>query len=422
MKKSAVFLIVFLVIIINERTYSQNYLISFAGTGASTTVDSVKVENLARCTDTVILGSDILQLTGAVGLNNALQKTNDRLMVFPNPSTGNCFINIEQSEAGNALIEIFDITGKIIVQNNVYLLNGINCYSLAGAGTGIYIVSVKSDKGYLYSKLISANGSNGSERITFDRISSMEITQDENNNLLKKYEKGRKSTVQMLYFNGERLKFTGYSGGIYRTVYMLVPTQNESITFNFVACTDIDGNNYAVVQIGTQIWMAENLKTTHYRNGDIIQYITDNTQWQNMGAGARCYYNNDSTAYAGIYGCFYNGFAVGDTRILAPLGWHCPSQTEFNTLSSALGGSGGAIKDPCCTLWTTPNTGANNSSGFSGLPLGFRSYYGSYMYFATKSIYWGTGERIMWVNNNDAVLNTGASALQYGQSVRCIKD
>jgi uncharacterized protein (TIGR02145 family) len=343
-------------------------------------------------------------------------------VVFPNPSTGNCFVNIERAEAGDALIEVFDIAGKTVLQVNEYLTKGINSYFLGGTGAGIYLLRVKLNEGYLYSKLISVNGSSGGDRLTFNRTTSVGTGLDESSNMVREYEKGRKSTIQMLYFNGERLKFTGYSGGVYRTVYTIVPTQNETITFNFVACIDIDGNNYAVVQIGTQVWMAENLRTTHYRNGAIIPNITDNTSWTNVGGGARCYYNNDSAAYAKIYGCFYNGFAVGDARVLAPQGWHCPSQTEFNTLSTTLGGAGGAIKDPCCTLWITPNVGASNSSGFSGLPIGFRSYYGVFTFYTSKSIYWGTGERIMWVTNNENVLWTGASALQYGQSVRCVKD
>ena len=128
------------------------------------------------------------------------------------------------------------------------------------------------------------------------------------------------------------------------------------------------------VQIGNQIWMTKNLNVSHYRNGDIIPEVTDPTQWRDITTGAWCYYNND-TANGTVYGKLYNSYAVTDSRGLAPMGWHIPSQPELELLITYLGGSvvaGGKLKSK--TGWQSPNSGATNSTGFTGLPAGSRWY------------------------------------------------
>ena len=102
--------------------------------------------------------------------------------------------------------------------------------------------------------------------------------------------------------------------------------------------TDIDGNVYHTVTIGTQTWMVENLKTTKYRNGNPINNITDNANWAAFSMGAYCWYNNDAATYKETYGALYNWYAVADGRNIAPLGWHIPSDSEFLTLRIFVGG------------------------------------------------------------------------------------
>ena len=95
--------------------------------------------------------------------------------------------------------------------------------------------------------------------------------------------------------------------------------------------TNIDENVYQTVTIGSQVWMAENLKVTHYRNGDAIQNVTDDSTWSNLyidETGAYCNYNNDANN-ADTYGYLYNWYAVADTRNIAPEGWHVPSYSEW---------------------------------------------------------------------------------------------
>jgi len=128
------------------------------------------------------------------------------------------------------------------------------------------------------------------------------------------------------------------------------------------------------VQIGNQTWTLKNLDVSTYRNGDPIPQVQDNTAWANLSTGAWCYYLNN-TANGTIYGKLYNWYAVNDPRGLAPNGYHIPTDAEWTTLTTYLGGStlaGGKMKEAGSSHWLSPNTGATNSSGFKGLPGGFR--------------------------------------------------
>jgi len=144
--------------------------------------------------------------------------------------------------------------------------------------------------------------------------------------------------------------------------------------------TDIDGNTYTTVQIGGQCWMAENLQVEHYLNGDIIPAGLSNSAWQSTTGGAAAVYVNVAANKA-AYGLLYNWHAVDDARGLCPTGWHEPADGEWTQLTDFLGGTsvaGGAMKtigtlSAGTGLWLSPNADATNSSGFSGLPGGYRA-------------------------------------------------
>ena len=150
--------------------------------------------------------------------------------------------------------------------------------------------------------------------------------------------------------------------------------------------TDIDGNVYHAVVIGTQTWMVENLKTTKYSNGDPIP-----TAVTSLTPGAYCMYNNDAVTYKADYGALYNWYAVADSRNIAPAGWHVPTKTDWTTLTDYLGGesvASGKLKENGSSHWLTPNTGATNSSGFTALPGGFYNYYYDNSYGVGLRGYW----------------------------------
>jgi uncharacterized protein (TIGR02145 family) len=150
---------------------------------------------------------------------------------------------------------------------------------------------------------------------------------------------------------------------------------NPNLTYGKVS--DIDGNDYKTIQIGIQEWMAENLKTTKYNDGNSIPNVTDFIEWSDLITGVYCWYKNDASAYKATYGALYNWFTVS-TGKLCPAGWHVPSDAEWTTLYGYLGGAGvagGKLKETGTTHWISPNTGATNSSGFTALPGGTLSLF-----------------------------------------------
>jgi uncharacterized protein (TIGR02145 family) len=192
--------------------------------------------------------------------------------------------------------------------------------------------------------------------------------------------------------------------------------------------TDIDGNVYPVVTIGTQTWMAENLKTTKYRNGTPIPNVSDSVQWAALTTDAYCNFNNDPNTVA-VYGRYYNWYAVTDSNNIAPLGWHVPTDAEWTTLVTYLGsGGGGKLKSTGTTYWDSPNTSATNSTGFSGLPAGDRSYNGLFHYLGMYGCWWCTTEYSATdgleyvVEYNSSGITRLAYSKGLGLSVRCVKD
>ena len=143
------------------------------------------------------------------------------------------------------------------------------------------------------------------------------------------------------------------------------------------ALIDYDGNGYHAVTIAGKTFTVENLKVTHYRNGDAIPNVTNNLAWHNDKTGAMCWYDNNRAKYDSTYGALYNEYAVIDPRGLAPKGWHVPSYDEWDAIVVALGGNhkdiGGEFKETGTKHWKAPNTGATNSTGFTALPGGGRA-------------------------------------------------
>ena len=136
--------------------------------------------------------------------------------------------------------------------------------------------------------------------------------------------------------------------------------------------TDYDGNIYNTVAIGPQVWMKENLKVSHYRNGNLIPNNTSPSSWCTLTSAAYCNYNND-TSNAGIYGNLYNWYAVNNSAKLCPTNWHVPSDAEWTSLENYLGGGNAAslkLKEAGTGHWSYDDGTVTNSSGFSALPGG----------------------------------------------------
>ena len=421
--------ILILIIFTIFKLKAQTYQISFTGNGASNTVDSVKVENLSRCTNISLSGTDVLNLDLTNGINEISNNQNKSLHIYPNPMTGYCYIDFEAITGAEANLELYDIAGRRIAQEQEYLIKGQHSYRITGLGNGIYALKIES-KQYDYSaKIVSVNIiseiADNSTLIT--QINMMNVnTRSQQSNVIKSL-KSDKSSKNMQFTKGDILKLTGFSG-IYSTAYVLVPYQSQTVIFNFIKCTDNDNNNYTLVQIGTQTWMEENLKTTSYNDDSSIPNITYDSDWVNLKTPGFCWYN-DSIKYKNIYGALYNWYAVNSGK-LCPAGWHVADSSEWDTLFKYLGGNkiaGGKMK-VVLNQWELPNTGGTDSSGFTALPGGERlPLSGNFIGLGYTGCIWLSTK----IDSNDAMLNTlhnndaGAeltkSMMNYGLSVRCVK-
>ena len=247
---------------------------------------------------------------------------------------------------------------------------------------------------------------------------------------------------------------TGSNKNTIHTIYAKAyDTSNNSTTSDVVevtiteattTVTDIDGNVYQTIIIGDQEWMMENLKVTHYRNGDPISHVTDNSTWAGLSTGAYCVYNN-TPSNADTYGALYNWYAVDDSRNIAPVGWHVPTDDEIKELEIYLGMTQAQANDTGyrgtnegsklagnANLWNNgalENNSEFGSSGFTALPGGYRYYdYGSfnnvgdYAYFWTSTEHYGSGSACYRILSYD---NSGVSRNYYdkkfGFSIRCLR-
>ncbi len=193
---------------------------------------------------------------------------------------------------------------------------------------------------------------------------------------------------------------------------------------------DIDGNIYNTVTIGTQVWMVENLKVTRYNDGTSIPLVTDNTEWSNLTTSGYCWYDNDEETYGDTYGALYNWYTL-EADNLCPNGWHVPTDMEWMTLTTYLGGektAGGELKESGITHWNSPNTDANNETGFTALPGGIRANLGDFNYIGYMGYWWTSsplGGIYAWprfMSYNDGSVSKFPNDKKNGFSVRCLKD
>lgn len=218
--------------------------------------------------------------------------------------------------------------------------------------------------------------------------------------------------------------------------------------------SDVDGNIYPTIQIGGQLWMAENLKVTHYSDGSEITLVEGQPEWDDLRYRDKsyCWYQNDP-AFKEIYGALYNWAAAmrwtgqdqnedGIVQGICPEGWHLPSDDEWKTLELYLGmdptvvnktlergtTEGSKLKEGGNTHWRLPNGGATNSSGFSGLPAGMRNSHGSFLHGHYNGMFWSTTEigiQKVWHRRLEYKYQTVFRSYLFksaAASVRCIKD
>ena len=182
-----------------------------------------------------------------------------------------------------------------------------------------------------------------------------------------------------------------------------------------------------VVTIGTQVWTSKNLDVVTYRNGDVIPQVQDQNAWAKLTTGAWCYYNNDASNGT-KYSKLYNWYAVHDPRGLAPNGYHIPTDEEWKKLTDYLGGESGAGTKMKSTSGWNNNGNGTNSSGFSGLPGGNRTYDGTFGTIGNYGYWWSSTEYVTtnaWCRGLDddyGFVGRDEYIKENGFSVRCLRD
>jgi uncharacterized protein (TIGR02145 family) len=455
--KNYTFLILLFISIANLK--AQDYLISFAGSGASSTVTTVKVENLTQGTSLTMSGSEVLHLQAIVtGIERITRKQKSQISFSPNPMTDYSIMQFDLPETGKTIIDLYDISGRKITETQDLLYKGQHTYRIQGVDKGIYIVTISSNKYSVSGRLVCTNSLKSGAKIIYENST---LIKDSNEDIVlnekENSSKGINTEKVMQYTTGDRLKFTSITG-IYTTVITDIPTTGKTITFNHVACTDGDNLNYTVVVIGSQTWMAENLKTAKYNDGTAIPNVTVNGTWISRTTGAYCDYGNNP-ANSTTYGKLYNWYAVDNnaaTKVasnggknVCPVGWHVPSDAEWTAMENHLIANGNNYDGTTTgnkiakSLAATTNWAANtiagapgntdfpayrNKTGFTALPGGYRLGDGSFNNIGAYGMWWSSTEasaNYAWYrnvyNNYNYVYRNNTLKIS-GTTVRCIRD
>jgi len=419
MKRTSLSLVFLLISVIIK---AQVYQLDFSSSGAAITVDSIFIQNLNQNTQIALAGNDTLELVGSVLIEDFNQST--FVNIYPNPMDHYANLNFSSNILTSALIEIVDIQGKICLSKRIQLDAGMNNFQISGLLGGYYIVIIKTANDNTYvQKLVSTNTHVDNPQINkTGQVFQKEFART----------KSAKNIYQLAYNQGDRLLLKAVSGN-YSRVLTIVPTQSQTIDFEFVPCTDLQGNNYAVVTINGQTWMAENLKylPNIHSASDFVSVGLDSLP----AYGVYDYNGNDINAARShpnydIYGALYNWHAVDKVNI-CPVGWHVPSNIEWAALVNYLSGpseAGKKLKETDSLHWAIYNNGTNEY-GFTALPAGYRDYVdGSYETLGTVTAYWTNTASdayfsyIYMITHNQNHCSALTDFKPFGYSVRCIKD
>lgn len=194
--------------------------------------------------------------------------------------------------------------------------------------------------------------------------------------------------------------------------------------------SDIDGNSYKIIKIGKQTWMAENLKTTKFNDGEPIQNILENTNWKNIKKAAYSVYNNNETIQ-NEYGCLYNHYCIENSKNIAPKGWRIPTEQDIRILEQYLNSStktGLYLKEKGNQHWLTSDNPGDKSCGFNALPGGYRDEEGNFYMLKSNGYFWTENASVELYHWSDRMFQALADVRrdsiykQFGFSIRCIKD
>lgn len=432
------------------KTVALNYTITFTGTGASTTVNSVIVQNLTKGTSVTVPAGNVLNLSDAPNAVEQVSANDETIRVYKTLIDGKFIVSFFAKQAGVTQINAFSMDGQKVTGISTNLQGGSNTFELS-LPKGVYVVQVTGNEYAYTAKLL--NQTEGVSGIIYKGTEKPVSSSPQ---------KARSSTpgiTTMNYTAGDQLLYKGISNysysssnglqySSYCTIITDVPIDSKTTNFNFIVCRDYQHTDYAVVTIGNQTWMAENLRSSKLNDGTNIPFELPiiapiywttplNSNWTTA----------QWTTYMQTGTTFYNWYAV-NTGKLAPTGWHVPSRSECLVLWNYLKANGynfnGAwdnIHNYCAkslasnSNWISNTYGGaignnlskNNSTGFSALPGGFFDSNGFEKSCMNAS--WWCSDEISSGNANFWYLDYQSSGVIFdaaietnGYSVRCIKN
>lgn len=398
MKKLSLFFFCILV----QSAYAIDYTISFTGSGASTNIDSVRVQNITQGTSIVLPAGNVLNLKDMNSGFEHLNVLNDATWITRN-NAGADILNFHAAVSGEYFIEVYDTEGKKVLRKTETLLSEQNTFELSFP-QGVFIINIFGQGKSYSAKYFNHTSSTNHPEIRYAGSSKMPEYNAQKSKIAN-------NTSTINYQNDDLLIFTGFSGD-FRTLVSNSPKNSKTINFEFVECRDAAGKNYTVTHIGAQTWMAENLA-----------YLP--VAASNLSVGSEDAGNEGKPFYyvfqQGQYGVHYNWFAASKA---APSGWRLPGETDWAVLSDYLGGeeiAGDKMKS------NVGFSGATNSSCFSGLPGGIR-YDGLFNQTGTTGCWWSStrynsSAAYVWaLINNKPELAHGYFQDFCGINVRCVKD
>ena len=411
-------LFAFLISWVNAQSGNLRYMINFTGTGNSTVVDKVIVENLTKGSSVTVNSNETLVLTDLINSINQLQEK-DNFVLLKLDNAGRYQLNLNSDVIDATNFSIVSVDGRTLFSRSFLLQEGLNTFEIQ-LSSGVQILKIQNERGFYSHKIIGGSCANQNIRIDLNQVQVKSSVQKTRNS---------SSFVNMLFNEGDLLLFKGYSGNDI-TYVSDIPSGDKVLNFSFVDCHDYDGVHYPVVKIGNAVWMAANLNTTKFRNGETIPYLTSTAAWSTNSSSACANYGFNASQLS-VYGKSYNWYSVADSRSIAPVGWRVPTDNDWANLCADLGGEaviGDKIKLSGADYWGLENTGTN-SSAFSAVPSGYIASTGASYYQGLYGGWWTatagttTGKSIYrLVSSTSTTLLKNEYLKNGGFSIRCIKN
>jgi uncharacterized protein (TIGR02145 family) len=415
----------------------QNLNMTFTAAGASDKVDSVKATNLRTNLSVTLPGNDTLLLAYNTGIS-VLSGLDRHGIVFPNPFAGKTAFVTTIRKAQAVSLEVYNLAGQPLTGTRVVVQPGTHSFALSFSRAGVYMVSVTTNLGTEGFKVICTETTG-----VGDLVSYVGPVNDKPNLYLKE------TAIYTLGYSSGDIILYRCRGGIHTTIITDSPAASKSYEVKFIPCTDPDGKSYAVVHIGTQTWMAENLAwlpmvSQSGRGADSLPYYYVYNYEDSIVAAAK------NTANYQMFGVLYNWTAAmspggkkstgsGQNTTVCPTGWHMPDDGEWKTLEMALGMTqtdadtlywriSGEVgrKLKSSVGWADEGNGSN-ASGFTALPGGYRNIHGGFWNKSNYALFWTASiiDTTSWYRSLGA-LDSGVYRISTyrsnGLSVRCIKD